>query len=238
MAFMFRLPVLVLLLLTAFHRTVQATAPLQAPIRQDPIAVVDAIERFIQEQAGVASDKLDISVQPPRVAHLPACRQIQPYFPQRQGLRARLIIGVHCTAPHTWTAFVPAVIALQGCYYAASRTIQAGETIKREDLVLRKGDLLSLPEETLLNMPQALGMVATRRIAAGTPLSMRSLRDPIYIQRGQKVRTRIHGQGFVATGEGRALENGGAGSHIRIRTGAGKIISGVVVDTRTVQVHM
>src|SRR3546814_19460342 len=63
-----------------------------------------------------------------------------------------------------------------------------------------------------------VGYIASQRISAGTPIKSRALRDPDSIQRGQAVRTEARGTGFVATGEGQALQSGAPGPQIQVRS--------------------
>nr|WP_254045803.1 flagella basal body P-ring formation protein FlgA [Paenalcaligenes hominis] len=52
------------------------------------------------------------------------------------------------------------------------------------------------------------------------------------------VRTLARGAGFVATGEGQALQSGSPGNQIQVRVSSGQIITGTVLDAQTVQVLM
>src|SRR3546814_3068201 len=83
-----------------------------------------------------------------------------------------------------------------------------------------------------------VGYIASQRISAGTPIKSRALRDPDSIQRGQAVRTEARGTGFVATGEGQALQSGAPGTQIQVRSSSGQIVSGTVLNATTVLVIM
>ncbi|XOT97388.1 flagellar basal body P-ring formation chaperone FlgA, partial [Alcaligenes pakistanensis] len=63
-----------------------------------------------------------------------------------------------------------------------------------------------------------------------------ALRDPQSITRGQTVRTVARGMGFMATGEGQALQSGAPGTQIQIKASSGQVISATVLDASTVQV--
>src|SRR5690606_33147329 len=134
-----------------------------------------------------------------------------------QQLRARMTIGVRCTGSQTWTTFVPATIRHYGYYYVAQQVIRPGDVITHEVLAARKGDLLGLPRDVVLDKTQVLGHFAMQRIAAGEPVSRRTWRSPDMIRRGQTVRTQTYGPGFVASSEAQALQNGNPGAQIKIR---------------------
>jgi len=235
---MLRFSALYLLNLAAFLAPALAASPDSPRLGQDPVMVANAVESFIRNLAGVSPDNIEVSVQAPRVSQLPACDRIQPYLPRHQHLRARMTVGVRCTGAQAWTTFVPATIRRYGYYYVAKQVIRPGDVITHDLLATRRGDLLSLPKDVVLDEAQALGHFAMQRIAAGVPVSRRTLRSPNMIRRGQTVRTQIYGRGFVATSQAQALQNGKPGAEIKIRTSGGKIITGVVLNGHTVHVPM
>ena len=59
--------------------------------------------------------------------------------------RSRMTVGIRCTAPKAWTAYVQASVSVPGQYYVASRTIAAGQALTPADLAPRDGDLVALP---------------------------------------------------------------------------------------------
>jgi len=52
------------------------------------------------------------------------------------------------------------------------------------------------------------------------------------------VRKEARGVGFVATGEGVALESGAPGVMIQVRTSSGQIVTGTVVNNTIVRILM
>lgn len=147
-------------------------------------------------------------------------------------------VAVRCLSPQPWTLHVQAELTIDGYYYVTNRTLQVGEVISLDDLVPREGDILRLPPNTVTDPSLAVGYITTQRINSGSTLRSSALRDPQSIQRGQTVRTIARGVGFVATGEGQALQSGSPGSQIQVRVSSGQIITGTVLDAQTVQVLM
>src|SRR5690606_11222719 len=107
-----------------------------------------------------------------------------------------------------------------------------------DDMASREGDLLRLAAGVVVDPSLAIGYIAQQRISAGTVIRSSALRDPDSIVRGQPVRTEARGVGFVATGEGVALESGAPGTMIQVRTRSGQVVSGTVVNNTTVRVMM
>jgi flagella basal body P-ring formation protein FlgA len=204
---------------------------------QDPAAVTSEVEAFLLEQAQNLPGTPSIVVTPPRISRQAACEQIDVFLSNPQ-LRSRMSVGVRCLAPHPWTLYVQATVAVQGQYYVAARTIDVGEPLGPEDLEAREGDLLRLARGVVTDPAQVVGYIAEQRIPAGTSVRSHTLRDPESIVRGQPVRTEARGVGFVATGEGVALESGAPGTMIQVRTASGQTVSGTVVNRNTVRVLM
>jgi flagella basal body P-ring formation protein FlgA len=205
---------------------------------QNPAAVVAEVHEFLRGQATSYPGSTHITIEAPRLTNQAACAHLQAFLPSGQRLRSRMTVGVRCMAPQSWTTYVQANLSILGHYYVANRTIQVGDTLTLDDLTAREGDILRLSGGTVFDPSQAVGYVASQRISAGGPIKSRALRSPDSIQRGQTVRTEARGLGFVATGEGKALENGTPGAQIQIRSSSGQIVSGTVLNSHTVQVMM
>ncbi|MFW7342467.1 flagellar basal body P-ring formation chaperone FlgA [Pollutimonas sp. H1-120] len=215
-----------------------AAAPGAVPPAQDPALVVEEVERFLLGQASSYPGSAHINVEAPRIAGQAACDHLQPFLPSGQRLRTRMTVGVRCMAPEAWTSYVQASLSIQGYYYVANRNIQSGDVISLDDMSAREGDILRLAGGVVFDPSQAVGYIASQRISAGTPIKSRALRDPNSIQRGQTVRTEARGTGFVATGEGQALQSGAPGAQIQVRSSSGQIVNGTVLNANTVQVIM
>lgn len=205
---------------------------------QDPALVAAEVESFLAGQASSFPGSASITVEAPRINRQAACSQLQAFLPSGQRLRERMTVGVRCMAPETWISYVQANLSIQGYYYVANHTIQAGDTLTLGDLTGREGDLLRLSSGVIFDPSQAIGYVAKQRISAGGIIKSSILRDPDSIQRGQTVRTEARGIGFVATGEGKALQSGAPGAQIQVKSSSGQIVSGTVLNSNTVQVVM
>lgn len=215
-----------------------AAAPPPPSSTQDAALVAEEVERFLLAQASSYPGAAHINVDAPRIAGQAACDHLQPFLPSGQRLRTRMTVGVRCMAPEPWTSYVQADLSIQGYYYVANRNIQSGDVISLDDMSAREGDILRMAGGVVFDPSQAVGYIASQRISAGSPIKSRALRDPNSIQRGQTVRTEARGTGFVATGEGQALQSGAPGAQIQVRSSSGQIVNGTVVNANTVQVIM
>lgn len=214
------------------------TGAAAAATTQDPQLVAAQVEIFLRGQASSYPGSAGITVDTSRIQDQAACENLQTFLPGGQRLRARMTVGVRCIAPQTWTSFVQANLSIQGHYYVANRNVAVGDVLSLDDLTSREGDVLRMSGGIVFDPSQAVGYIASQRIPAGTPIKSRSLRDPDSIQRGQAVRTEARGLGFLATGEGQALQSGTPGTQIQVRSSSGQIVSGTVVNANTVHVVM
>lgn len=224
------------LLLTALMPLFPAGVSAQTGL-QDPSLIAAEVESFLLAQAAVLPGAAEVVVTPPRISRQAACEHLDIYLPNPQ-LRSRMNVGVRCLAPEPWNLFVQASLSVNGYYYVTNRRMEPGERISMDDLTAREGDLLRLPRGVITDTALAVGYIVTQRMTEGTTLRSSALRDPDSIVKGQPVRTEARGVGFVASGEGVALEDGAPGAMIQVRTSSGQVVTGTVVNNNTVRIMM
>lgn len=217
---------------------VQACAAAPASGPQDPAVAATQAREFLARQAIAWRGTPSIAIDAARLENMPACDRLSFFLPGDERLRSRISVGVRCAAPQTWTSYIQATLSIRGSYYVPAQTLQAGEKLQPGDLQARQADLLQLPPGTVTDPAQLLGRIATRRLPAGIPVRSNALRSPQSVLRGQTVRLEARGPGFVASSEGRAMQNGAPGTQIQVRAATGRIVSGTVVDGDTVTVLM
>lgn len=224
-----------------FCLQILATALLISPVAHsaEPTnnATIEAATKLVQEyltEAAASSHPgtVLVTVDASRVARQPECDQLQVFLGSGQRLRSRMSVGLRCMQP-AWSTYVQASLSIQGYYYLANRLIQPGDVISLDDLSAREGDLLKLSTGVVTDPSLLIGYISTQRISAGAPLKTNALRDPDSIQRGQMIRTEARGTGFIATGEGQAMQSGAPGTQIQIKSSSGQIITGTVLNSST-----
>lgn len=204
---------------------------------QAPEPIIGQVESLLRARAASYPGTAEITVDAPRITNQAACDTLQASIPSEGPLRSRMSVRVRCAAPQTWSLYVQASVRIMGHYFVANHAIAPGQTLSLDDLDTREGDLLR-NARAIIDPAHIVGFIATRRIPSGSEIRGTALRDPQSIQRGQAVRTVARGAGFVATGEGQALESGAPGTQIQVRSSSGQIITGTVIDAQTVQVMM
>ncbi|TAM85050.1 MAG: flagellar basal body P-ring formation protein FlgA [Candidimonas sp.] len=148
-------------------------------------------------------------------------------------------LAVSCPGDSTLTgvAYLQAVITLTASYAVATQEINAGSAIARTDISVRTADILRLPQDARQPPSSWIGMVATRRIPAGTPLRGSEVRSAQSVARGEVVRLVYQIPGLRVTNSATALSNADVGAMVRVKTSNGQIVSGRVADDGTVRVQ-
>lgn len=221
-------------LLLASTAAVQA----QEAAFQAPEAVVIVAQTYLQEQLAALPGQPTIAIDPPRVERLAPCDAMSPFMPSGMKLRSRMTVGVRCSAPKPWTAYVQATVSVPGSYYVASRMIAAGQALSPADLAPRDGDLVTLPPGAITDPQTVVGMTAAYRINAGQPVRGSSLRNAQSVTRGTNVRINARGNGFVVSSEGEAMDNAAPGAMVQVRTAGGQVVSGIVRNATLVEIQL
>lgn len=168
---------------------------------------------------------------------LPPCARLEAFLPPGTRAWGQVNIGVRCTSPVEWSAYVPGRVAVMGDYLVTRRPIRAGQVIAPADLERVDGDLATLADSTLTDMTQAVGHHARFSIAAGSVLRGDMLRLPQAVRQGQNVKVVGAGEGFTVANEGRALNAAAAGEAVRVRLGNGQVVSGTAQADGSVEVR-
>jgi len=119
-------------------------------------------------------------------------------------------------------------VQVSGQYLVAARQITRGSTVNAADVQIKRGRLDTLPARAVLTPQQAIDAISVRDIAPGQAITLAMVRQPWRVKAGQNVVVIAQGEGFNATGEGRALNNAVVAQSVRVRMGNGQIVSGKV----------
>jgi flagella basal body P-ring formation protein FlgA len=196
--------------------------------RQDPAALRDTAERFLNTQASGLPGQVSIAVGAvdPRL-NLPVCAAPEAFLPSGSKAWGKTTVGIRCTTPTSWTVYVSATVRVQSHYVAAAVPLAQGQSIGPNDITTVKGDLTTLPVGIVTDPAQAVGRTMSISLPLGTPLRQDALRSQQVIQQGQVVRLISNGPGFQVSSEGRAMNNATDGQVTQARAANGQLVSGV-----------
>ena len=170
---------------------------------------------------------------------LAPCARIEPYIPPGSRLWGKTRIGVRCLEGSArWNVFLPVQVRAFGHAWVVRTDVPMGKALAEEDVVLAEVDWAQENSPILGDPALWLGQTATRALTTGQALRQGMVRPAQVFQAGATVRVLAQGPGFVVSADGQALSAGVVGSQARVRIDSGRILSGMVLDGRTVRVDM
>jgi flagella basal body P-ring formation protein FlgA len=185
------------------------------------------LEDYLRIQTQGLPGKVSYSVVPlDSRTQLSPCSAFEPFLPAGSRLWGKSTVGVRCLGPSTWTVYVQVQVKISGNYLISARPLPPGHVLGAEDIVVRSGDLSTLPANIITDQTQAIGKTIKNGFSAGQPLRSEQLITPWAVYQGQSVRTVSNGPGFSVSSEGKALNNAAAGQPVQVRTASGQTVSG------------
>jgi len=170
---------------------------------------------------------------------LAPCARMEPYIPAGMRLWGRTRLGLRCLEGSAkWNVFLPVTVRAFGNAWVLKSNLTAGTTLTSEDAITTEVDWAQESSPIVANAAQWVGQVATRSLIAGEALRQNMLRPAKVFQAGSQVRVLATGAGFEVTSDGQAVSDGFVGQAARVRMSNGHILSGVVLDHRTVKLEI
>lgn len=186
------------------------------------------VQQFLATQTQGLPGKVSSSIGTldPRT-QLSPCNAMEPFLPAGSRLWGKATVGVRCLGPGNWTVFVPVQVNISGNYVVSAHALSPGQALTGIDLVLRQGDLTTLPPSVVTDPAQAIGKTLKNGIGSGQPIRGDMLIAPFVVQQGQSVRLIAKGAGYAVSNEGKALNNASEGQVAQARTQGGQVVSGI-----------
>jgi flagellar basal body P-ring formation protein FlgA len=170
---------------------------------------------------------------------LAPCAQVEPYLPMGSRLWGRTRIGLRCLdGASRWNVFLPVQVQAYGQTWVMRSDVAAGKTLSLDDAVLAEVDWAQENQSVLADPQMWVGQTATRTLRTGMVLRQGMVKPSQVFQAGSMVRIVAQGPGFSVTSGGQALSAGVVGEMARVRVDNGRVVSGLVLDMRTVQVNL
>ncbi len=224
----------VLLLACGPLSALQAMPPHLAPHAPDLL-------RFVQEQAAARvtaqSARIEVTVGQldPRLQLAP-CTRIEPFLPASSRLWGRGHVGMRCTAGATWSVQVPVMVRVHGPALVATRPLAVNSPLTPDDFSVVEVEWTREAQGVVTDAAQLDNRVLTRPIAAGQPVPLLALRAPQVIAAGDPVKVQGQGRGFAISADAIALSGAQDGQVVRVRTDAGRILTGTARAGRRVEI--
>ena len=170
---------------------------------------------------------------------LAPCTRVEPYLPVGTRLWGKTRLGLRCLEGSTkWNVFLPVTIKAYGQAWVIKGQVSAGATLTPDDVMEAEVDWAEQREAIISNADQWLGQVANRALTSGQALRQGMIRPAQVFRAGAQVRVLAQGAGFSITSDGQALSVGVVGQSARIKMDNGHVMSGEVLDSRTVRLEI
>ncbi|MEP6876540.1 MAG: flagellar basal body P-ring formation chaperone FlgA [Burkholderiales bacterium] len=218
-----------------------------------PLAVAQAqgiateLEQQVRELAlsgatpgAVGAPRVEVSVGQldPRLRLAP-CSHVEPYLPDGMRMWGKSRIGLRCTqGTAKWNVYLPITVRVFGNALVARNGVSAGAVLTAEDLAQGEVDLAEDNSPALANASLAVGRTVTHALKAGQSLRQSHLKARQWFAAGETVTVLAQGDGFSVAGEAQALSPGVEGQPVRVRTESGRVLTGLPVGERRVELPL
>ena len=185
--------------------------------------------------AGIRRVEVALGELDPRLRLAP-CQRIEPYLPPGSALWGKTRIGLRCTqGTRPWNVFLPVTVSVFGKAWVAAAPLSAGALLSAADLIQAEVDLAEEAGSPITESDAALGRTLGRSLNAGQPLRQTDLKARQWFAAGEEVKVSARGSGFSVAGSGQALNHGLEGQPVRVRVESGRVLVGMPVGERLVE---
>jgi flagella basal body P-ring formation protein FlgA len=192
------------------------------------------------QPAGPAALRMDVTVGSlDSRLKLAACGNIEPYLPPGSRLWGKTRIGLRCVdGMSRWNVSLPVTVNAFGKAWVIKGQVPAGTALTAADVVEVEVNWAEEASPVLRDPALWMGQIATRLLTTGQTLRQGMVKPAQVFQAGAQVRVLAQGSGFQVTSDAQALSAGVVGQPARVRMENGRVTSGTVLDTRTVQIDL
>jgi flagella basal body P-ring formation protein FlgA len=170
---------------------------------------------------------------------LAPCGQVEPYLPPGTRLWGKSRIGLRCVDGVTrWSVFLPVTVKAFGPAWVARGPVAAGAVVGPDDAVQAEVDWAEESSPVMANADVWVGQMAARNWAPGQTIRQSMVKAATVFQAGAQIRVLADGPGFQVASDGQAMTAGVVGQPARVRMDNGRVMSGKVLDARTVRLEM
>lgn len=186
--------------------------------------------------AGKARIEIEVGKLDPRLRLAP-CKRIEPQLPPSGQLWGRTRIGLHCVeGERPWRVYLPVTVKVFAPALVPVRALAAGTVLMAEHLHAAEIDWAADGQAPLNRAEVLVGRTLGRAVQAGQAVRPGDLRLRQWFAAGDTVQVLARGEGFAVSGEGQALGAGLEGQTVRVRTESGRVLTGLPVAERRVEV--
>jgi len=194
----------------------------------------------LDKAAAPAAGRVEIVVGQldPRL-HLAPCERIEPYLPANVRLWGKSRIGLRCTQGRTaWNVYLPIVVKVWGRALVVPAGAAAGSVLGERDLDEAEVDLAEELSPVFFDRKLVAGRTLAQALRPGQAVRQAHVKSRQWFAAGENVKVVAVGDGFALEGVGQALTNGVEGQPAKVRTESGRVVTGVPVGERRLELSL
>ena len=170
---------------------------------------------------------------------LAPCTRIEPYLVAGLSTWGATRVGLRCTEGRVaWRAYLPVQVQVLAPAWTSKAALPGGALVAADQWELAETDWAAAPSLPLAATAKIAGRTLARPLASGQALREADLQARRWFTNGQPVRIVAAGAGYSISTEGQALGHGIEGQPVRVRTEAGRILTGQAVGDALVEVRL
>lgn len=170
---------------------------------------------------------------------LAACARVEPYLPVGTRLWGKTRIGLRCLEGVTrWSVFLPITVKAYGRAWVLNANVNAGAVLASGDATEAEVDWAEDASPVVQDAAAWVGTIASRSLGAGQTLRQSAVRAANAFTAGAQVRVVAQGGGFSISTDAQAMGAGVIGQPVRLRMEGGRVVTGMVIDARTVKLDL
>lgn len=233
-------------LVLALFFTSGAYTPANAQVNDGKPEFIEATQRWLDNAvsnvrpAGANPLRMEVALgELDSRLRLAPCARVEPYIPVGTRLWGKTRLGLRCLEGSTrWNVFLPVTVRAYGAAWLVKGNVAPGAVLTEADAMEAEVDWAEESSPIVALPSQWVGQVASRALTTGQALRQAMIKPAQVFQAGAQVRVVAQGAGYQITSDGQALSAGVVGQAARVRMDNGRVMSGVVLDSRTVKLEI
>lgn len=204
-------------------------------------AIRTAAEAFVQTQLPSGAAKHHVSAAPldPRLRLAACAAPLEAFSQSATPMRARTTIGVRCSAPVSWTLYVPVSVEVEASVLVLRRALARRARVALADVEPQVRRLPGASVNFITDVASLQGHRLKRSLPAGAALTVDALAPDILVRRGQQVTLIAANDQVQIRAQGHALSDGAASERVRVQNLSSlKVVEGVVESGGVVRVDL
>lgn len=170
---------------------------------------------------------------------LAPCDRVEQYIPVGSRLWGKTRLGLRCVQGSTkWNVFLPVTVKAFGPAWVIRGTVAQGAVLTEADAMSAEVDWAETVSPIVAKMSDWVGQTATRTLSTGQTLRQDVLKIMPAFLAGAQVRVLAQGVGFEIATSAQAVTLGVVGQSVRVRMDNGRVMTGQVLDGRTVRLEL